>query len=85
MIPKEKAIDLVENFRNVKHIKLSDYSVIYNPTAKQLAILCVKEIIESRKEDSSFDDTLKHKNDYSTLHPMYLTYWIQVINEIENL
>jgi hypothetical protein len=84
--PKEKALELVENFRNVKHTKLSDYSIIYNPTAKVLALLCVDEIIKSRKEDKNFDDTLLSKgSNYYSPHPMYLTYWLQVKEEIENL
>jgi hypothetical protein len=83
--PKEKALELVEIFRNVKHTKLSDYSIIYNPTAKVLALLCVDEIINSRKEDKEFDDTLFVTNQYCTPHPKYLTYWLQVKKEIENL
>lgn len=52
---------------------------------KELAIICVKEIIESRKDDKRFDDSFIKQNKYYTPHPMYLTYWLQIITEIENL
>lgn len=42
--PKEKAEELVEMFMNIKQLKLSDYSIIYHPTAKQCALLTVDEI-----------------------------------------
>ena len=84
--PKEKAIELVENIRNVKHTKLSDYLVIYNPTAKVLALLCVDEIINSRKDDNNFKDILLSTgSNYYSPHPMYLNYWLEVKKEIENL
>lgn len=49
------------------------------------AIYVVDEIINSRKEDSAFDDIhLAKSSKYYTPHPMYFTYWIQVKNEIYN-
>lgn len=44
--PKEKAIELVDTFMKVDPIKLSDYSKIYYPTAKQCALIAVDEIIK---------------------------------------
>jgi hypothetical protein len=73
MTPKEKALELVEKFRNVKHTKLSDYSVIYNPTAKVLAKLCVDEILNAIDW---------HKFEVPNEQ---LEYWEQVKKEIENL
>lgn len=50
-----------------------------------IAMLIVDEIIESRKEDSAFDDRhLANGSDYYTPHPMYFTYWKEVKNEIYN-
>ena len=48
-----------------------------------VAMFVVEEIIESRKEDSAFDDIqLAKGSKYYTPHPMYLTYWIQVKHEL---
>jgi hypothetical protein len=44
--PKEKAEELVEMFMNIKQLKLSDYSIIYYPTAKQCALIAVAEIMK---------------------------------------
>jgi hypothetical protein len=44
--PKEKAEELVEMFMNIKQQKLSDYSIIYYPTAKQCALIAVEEIMK---------------------------------------
>ena len=50
-----------------------------------VALFVVEQIIESRKEDSAFDDRkLAIGNKYYTPHPMYWTYWIHVKNEIYN-
>jgi hypothetical protein len=45
--PKEKAVELVEMFMNIKQQKLSDYSIIYHPTAKQCALIAVNEILDA--------------------------------------
>ena len=48
-----------------------------------VALFVVEEIIESRKEDSAFDDIyLANGSNYYTPHPMYLTYWIKVKHEL---
>ena len=50
-----------------------------------VAMFVADEIIESRKEDLSFDDRhLAKGSDYYTPHPMYFTYWKEVKNEIFN-
>lgn len=62
-----------------KAVKLIDAVGVSN------AIYIVDEIINSRKEDSAFDDIhLAKSSKYYTPHPMYFTYWIQVKNEIYN-
>jgi hypothetical protein len=69
MTPAIKAIDLYSKF-----------------LSKEFALLAVDEIIKSRKEDTSFDDTLSStSSEYYTPHPMYLTYWNLVKNEIEKI
>ena len=77
MIPREKAALLVVN--NQLKIKSLGYE-----EAVQCALVIVDEIIESRSEDPSFDDTLlSTSSEYYTPHPMYKTYWTQVKQEIE--
>jgi hypothetical protein len=46
MEAKEKAEELVNRYMNLNKVKLSDYSVIYTPTAKQCALIAVEEIID---------------------------------------
>jgi len=50
MTPKEKALSLVEFFTNLNHVKLSDYSRIEWPTAKQCALKVVDEMIKELEE-----------------------------------
>jgi hypothetical protein len=51
-----------------------------------VALFVVDEIIESRKEDSAFDDRhLSMSSKYYTPHPVYFTYWQEVKHEIINL
>lgn len=72
MIPKDKAQELVSSFMSIKNIKLSDYSVIYLPTAKQCALIAVNEIINSRKQ--ILVQSIK-----------FYEYWKEVKQEIEKL
>ena len=46
MTPKEKAEELVDRYMNIRNVKLSDYSIIYLPTAKQCALIAVNEMID---------------------------------------
>lgn len=58
---------------------------LIDAVGEMVAMFVVDEIIESRKEDSAFDDRLLAKaSKYYTPHPMYLTYWKEVKNEIFN-
>ena len=45
MTPKKKAQELVDWFINLKGIKLSDYSKIELPTAKQCALKVCNEVL----------------------------------------
>jgi CBS-domain-containing membrane protein len=75
--PKEKAVELVEMFMNIKKQKLADYSIIYYPTAKQCALIAVNEIIYNNLMEYPQHSMIytPHKNDY----------WQQVKQEIEQL
>jgi hypothetical protein len=73
MIPKEKAIQLVNALYDGSNIK----------KAITLAMFVVNEIIESRKDDKHFDDrNFAKSSDYFTPHPMGLTYWKEVEQEL---
>ena len=85
MIPKEKAIELFDKFRVKVHDR-DGTSAMNGFEAKQCALIAVDEIILSRKDDSQFDDTLwAGGSDMYTMHPMYLNYWQEVKQQIENL
>ena len=82
--PKEKAKELVDKYRDTIMSFLSDNMKDMN--AKKCASIAVDEIIKSREDDGAFDDTLSSTgSEYYTPHPMYLTYWLQVKQEIEAL
>ncbi len=84
MTPKEKAIELVGKYNNSIMSFLSDNMKYQN--AIKCALIAVDEIIKSRKEDKSFNDYLSATgSEYYTPHPMYLTYWEEVKQELENL
>ena len=58
---------------------------LIDTVGEMVAMFVVEQIIESRKEDSAFDDIhLANGSDYYTPHPMYFTYWKEVKNEIFN-
>lgn len=73
MTPKEKAEELVDKYSNIKNIKLSDYSIIYLPTAKQCALIAVDEILDVI--------TCIYDYDFEKLNP----YWEEVKQEIKKL
>ena len=74
--PKEKAILLFNSFYGIP---------LYILTVKECCYKAIDEIIESRKDDPRFDDSLSMQNEYHTSHPMYLSYWIKVREEIKNI
>jgi len=76
MTPEEKAKELIDKFT----FEIGKFN------AKQSALVTVNEIIESRKDDIAFDDTMWEKaSEYYKPHPMYLNYWLKVKQEIEKL
>lgn len=81
MKPKDKAIELITTFDKM----LSQRHYKPDIETKLCALKVVDEIIKSREEDSSFDDKMLSLSEYHSPHPMYLSYWTQVKQEINNL
>lgn len=82
--PKEKAYQLYNESFNRWCYELSHEKNVL--TAKNAAEYICDQIIESREDDGRFDDTLLSTgSEYYTPHPMYLTYWIMVKKEIQNI
>lgn len=85
MTPELKARELVYKFyttRSKDDLPLT----MYWSSAIGCALIAVDEIIDSRDDDRAFCDTLSStSSEYYTPHPMYLTYWQQVKQEIEKL
>ena len=84
MTPQEKAYELLAKFMHVSY-EIGDKSSIYTATAIMHAHYCVDEIIKSREESASFDDMYYRTSPYHSPHPMYLSYWIQVKQELNKL
>ena len=84
MTPKEKAHQLyIESFNRWCYELSHEKNVL---TAKNAAEYICDQIIESRQEDGSFDDTLSStSSEYYSPHPMYLTYWKMVKEEIRKI
>lgn len=83
MTPKQKAQQLYQDAFMRWCYELSHEKNV--ATAKNAATYICDQIIESRKDDNSFDDTLNQMSEYATPHPMYLTYWKQVKIEISKI
>jgi hypothetical protein len=85
MTPKEKAEELVRKFLSSEDSD-GDRDVRDVHAAIRCAIITVDEIIRSREDDGAFDDTLSStSSEYYTPHPMYLTYWLQIKQELKKL
>ena len=82
MTPKETALNLVDKFMNIKQTKISDYSKIYYPTAKECALIVVDAIIDS-------NPTSPLKSSYILLYSEMvdesIEFWQQVKEEINKL
>lgn len=83
MTPKEKAEELINKFTHPVRWKMGQEDI--KQRAKQCALIAVDEIIESRSEDTRFDDTLLSTSNYHTPHPMHLSYWKEVKHELNKL
>lgn len=85
MTPQDKANSIFNIMYGAIPAHPEGGSIEYD-AAKRCALIAVDEIIESRKDDSRFGDTLlSTSSEYYTPHPMYITYWLQVKQEIEKL
>lgn len=51
---KQKAQELVDKYMNIGQVKMSDYSQIYQPTAKVCAIIAIDEMLNEYKQNSTF-------------------------------
>ena len=88
MTPKEKASDLVDKMYFSRRYKDGEDYIPKEAWihAKKQALIAVDEIIKSRKDDIVFDDTkLGIVTYHITPHPMYLTYWLKVKEEINKI
>ena len=84
MTPKEKAKELYHKYAD--EFNFDDTYRGYREQSKQCALITVNEIIESRKADPDFDDTkLGIVTHYIAPHPLRLSYWTKVKEEIEKL
>ncbi len=67
MTAKEKAIKLVERFENLQSNKMSDYSRIEYPTAKQCALLACDEVLGYMGADRGIEFWVEVKNEIQKL------------------
>ena len=74
--PKNKAEDLLNKMATTSS-KLSDYSMIYSPTAKSHAFVIIDEILKYCSSDEKYIVNGK----YMTL----TEYFKEVVGELENL
>ena len=72
--PKDKAEDLLNKMTTTSS-KLSDYSMIYSPTAKYHVYILIDELIKYSNADEKYIVMGK----YMTLKQ----YWKEVLNELE--
>jgi hypothetical protein len=89
MTPKEKSIELVNKFQQLKPVKMSDYSRIYFPTAKLCALIAVDEILKceaTEPTDTDWDDCGSTAQYYWPQKKVDAgKYWYEVKQEIEKL
>ena len=84
MTPQEKAKELYHKYAD--EFNFDDTYRGYREQSKQCALITVNEIIESRKADPDFDDTkLGIVTHYIAPHPLRLSYWTKVKQELEKL
>ena len=55
MEPQEKAKQLINKFLHIKVLKLSDYSVIEYPTAKECALITCNEMLDYMPVGRGYD------------------------------
>ncbi len=89
MTPKEKAEELVNKYIGLNSGKLSDYSRIEFPTAKQCALIAVDEILNSGPLDPNYVDWddcgATHQYWYEAQKEEALEFWNNVKSELQSL
>ena len=86
MTPKEKAEELVKNFRHYSALQLGYMGHMSNKdTAKQCALIAVDEILKAPFENSYIDLIPNEAEDTSWFWDKFIEYWQQVKQEIENI
>ena len=76
MTPKEKAVELVDKFRQQTD-GIAGYN--YDDVNKQCALIAVDEIFEFMKMDDEYTKTVSNANS------KWVDYWQEVKHEIEKL
>jgi hypothetical protein len=85
MTSQEKAEQLYNKFLSALPHPETTNVAVYS-IAKQCALIAVDEVIESRKDDVAFNDTMwENASEYYKPHPMYLNYWFKLRQEIESI
>jgi hypothetical protein len=78
MTPKEKAIEIYNNFLNPSGDTYL-YGMLEHESAKECALIAVDEVIEFMEADDFDSDTCYWANHSK------MQYWVEVKQEIENL
>ena len=84
MIPKERAQELVDKFQELNRSKISDYSRIEFPTAKQCALITADEMLLFMKNWYKWAKNIEDDSEPITI-VYQITYWEEVKQEIEKL
>jgi hypothetical protein len=82
MEAKEKAKELVNKYMGLNSGKLSDYSRIEFPTAKQCALIAIDEILKAFYLNTGSDIVGNHVINFAIRES---NYWEEVKKEIEKL
>jgi hypothetical protein len=81
--PNAKAMELFDKFSYELGSSCENTTIKFElDLTKRLCLMSVNEIIESRKDDKRFDNTSLQHSEYYSLHPCYLSYWLEVIKKI---
>ena len=89
MTPKEKAMELLENYKKQVSMSVKDYSlvckVLDNDMAKQCALIAVDEIMKAPHENQYIELIPSDADDTDWFWDKFGEYWKEVKQEIEKL
>ncbi len=77
MTPKEKAKEIYCNYTDTLNIR--DLQTTANPFAKKCALVAVNQILEFMRMDDEYTETASNANS------KWVSYWLEVAREIEEL